>query len=102
MTAAAVSVLPVPVAISNRKRSLPSLTARLEGVDGLQLIGPQKAQLVGLDVAGALGFVLPAGFRLVVRALREDDVVVADLFLDEALRIGRDLLVAGDRVGRRE
>ena len=28
MTAAAVSVLPVPVAISNRKRSLPSFTAR--------------------------------------------------------------------------
>ena len=30
MTAAAISVLPVPVAISNRKRSLPSLTARLK------------------------------------------------------------------------
>ena len=28
ITAAAVSVLPVPVAISNRKRSFPSLTAR--------------------------------------------------------------------------
>ena len=29
------------------------------GVDGLQLIGPEETQLVGLDVAGALGLVLP-------------------------------------------
>ena len=59
----------------------------LEGVDGLQLIGAQEAELVGLDVAGALGFVLPGGFGLVVRALGEDDVVVADLLFDEALRV---------------
>ena len=36
----------------------------LERVDGLQLIGPQKAQLVGLDVAGALGFVPPRRLRI--------------------------------------
>ena len=71
----------------------------LQGVDGLQLIGPQEAQLVGLDVAGALRFVLPRRLGLVVRALGQNDVVVADLLLDQALRIGRDLLVA-DRPSR--
>jgi len=35
---------------------------------------------------------------LVVRALGANDVVLADLLLDQPLRIGRDLLVAGDRV----
>ena len=40
------------------------LRRRLQGVDGLQLIGPQKAQLVGLDVAGALGLVLPRRLRI--------------------------------------
>ena len=41
-------------------------------------------------------------FGLVVRALGQHDVVVADLVLDEALRVGRDLLVADHRVQRRE
>ena len=41
-------------------------------------------------------------FGLVVRALGQHDVVVADLVLDEALRVGRDLLVADHRVRRRE
>ena len=38
------------------------LDCPLKGVDGFQLIGSQKAQFVGLDVAGALGFVLPCRF----------------------------------------
>ena len=67
-------------------------------MDGLQLIGPQEAELVGLDVAGRSASFFHAGFGLVVRALGEDDVVVADLLLDQALRVGRDLLVADDRV----
>ena len=74
----------------------------LQGVNGLQLIGPQETQFVGLDVAGALGLVAPRRFGLVVRALGQHDVVVADLVLDEALRVGRDLLVADHRVRRRE
>ena len=41
-------------------------------------------------------------FGLVVRALGQHDVVVADLVLDEALRVGRDLLVADHRVRCRE
>ena len=41
-------------------------------------------------------------FGLVARALGQHDVVVADLVLDEALRVGRDLLVADHRVQRRE
>ncbi len=55
------------------------LDRRLKAVDGLQLVGPQKAQLVGLDVAGrSASFFQPAS-DCVVRALGEDDVVVADL-----------------------
>jgi len=74
----------------------------LKAVDGLELIGPEKAQLVGLDIAGAFRFVPPPGLGSVVRALGENDVVVAHLLCDQALRIGRDLLVAGDRVGCRK
>ena len=66
----------------------------LQGVNGLQLIGPQETQFVGLDVAGTLGLVAPRRFGLVVRALGQHDVVVADLVLDEALRVWHDLLVA--------
>ena len=74
----------------------------LEGMDRFELIGAQKAQFVGLDEAGSLGFVLPRGFGGVVRPLREDDVVVSDPFIDQAPRVGRDLLVAGYRIRRRE
>ena len=74
------------------------LHSPLQGVNGLQLIGPQETQFVGLDVAGTLRLVAPRSFGLVVRALSEDDVVVADLVLDEAMRVGRDLLVADHRV----
>ena len=51
MTAAEMRVLPVPVAISKRNRSLPSLTARSEGGNGFHLIGPQEAQAVCLNEA---------------------------------------------------
>ena len=70
----------------------------LKAVDGLELIGPEKTQLVGLDVAGAFRFVLPGGFGCVVRALGANDVVRADLLFDQSLRIGRELLVTSDRV----
>ena len=63
MIAAAVSVLPVPVAISKRNRSLAFLDCRLNGVDGLLLVGAQEAKAVHLDEAGAFAFVLPGGFR---------------------------------------
>ena len=74
----------------------------LKAVDGLELIRPEKAKLVGLDVDGPFRFIPPPGLRLVVRALGENDVVLADLVCDQALRIGRDLLVADDRVGCRK
>jgi hypothetical protein len=60
----------------------------LQSVDSLKLIGTQKAKFVGLDVAGTLFFASPRGFRLIGRALGENDVVVADLLLDETLRVG--------------
>lgn len=72
----------------------------LDTVDGLELIGPEKAQLVGLDVAGALRFVCPSGLRLVVRPLGANDIILAHRVFDQTLRIGRDLLVAGDGVRR--
>jgi hypothetical protein len=78
------------------------LDGPLQGVDGFQLIGAQKAQLVGLDVAGALGFILPRRFGRITRPLGEDDVVIANLLFDEALRVGRDFLVADHRIRRRE
>jgi len=71
-------------------------------VNGLQLIGPQETQVVGLDVTGTLRFIPPRGFGLVVRALGKNDVVLADLLLDEASRIRHDLLVADYRVRGRE
>ena len=66
------------------------------------MIGPQETQFVGLDVAGTLGFVSPGRLRLVVRTLGQHDIVLADLVLDETLRVGLDLLVADHRVRRRE
>ncbi len=72
----------------------------LQRVDGFQLIGAQEAQLVGPDEIGPLGFILPRGFGVVAGPLGEHDVVVADRFLDQPLRIGRDLLVADHRLRR--
>ena len=74
----------------------------LDRVDGLLLVEAEEAEAVQLDEAGALGFVLPCGFRGVAGALGEDDVVIADGFLDEAFRVGHGLLVAGDGGGRRK
>ena len=68
-------------------------------MDGLQLIGSEKAEFVGLDITRALDFILPRRFGRVVRSLCKHDVVVADLVFDEALRVRRDLLVADDRIG---
>ena len=84
MTAAAVERLAGAGGHLEQEAVLALLDRRLQGVNGLQLIGAQEAQLVGLDVAGALGLVLPAGLGLVVRALGQDDVVVADLLVDRA------------------
>ena len=78
------------------------LHGTLKGLDGLQLIWPKKPQVIGLYIAGAFCFVTPCRFGLVVRALGQHDVIVADLFLNEALRAWRDLLVADHRVRRRE
>ena len=90
------SVLPVPVAISNRESVFAVLYVALQGVNGLQLIGSQEAQFMCLDIARALRLVAPCRFGLVVRALGQHDVIVADLLLNEALRIC-DPLVADHR-----
>lgn len=71
-------------------------------MNGLELVGAQEAQLVGLDVGGALGRVLPAGLGLVGRSLGQDDVVIFDALVDQALRIRDDLLVPNDRIRGRE
>ena len=71
-------------------------------MDRSELVGTQKAQIVGLNEAGALGFILPRSFRGIMRPVGESDVIFANLFRDQALRVGRDLSVAGYRVRRRE
>ena len=78
------------------------LDGLLDGDDGFLLVRTQEAKPVDLDKARALGFVLPCGFRGVVRALGEDDIVILNGFLNKAFRVGRGLLVAGDRGRRRE
>jgi hypothetical protein len=45
---------------------------------------------------------LPSRFRRIIGPLSEHDVVVADLFIDQALRVGCDLLVASHRVRGRK
>ena len=67
-------------------------------MNGFQLIGPEKTEFVGLDVARALRFVLPSGLGPVTRPLGENDVIVADQFRDQAFRLRCDLLVADDRI----
>ena len=71
-------------------------------MDGLELVGPQEAQLVLVDVVSALPGVLPSGLCAVVGTLGQHDVVVADLFANQLIWLGRNLLVAGDRIGRRK
>ena len=65
-----------------------------------QLVGPNEAKFIGLNVLRPLWFVSPPDLRLVRRPLCEDDVIISDDFVDEALWIGFDLLISSDR-GRR-
>jgi hypothetical protein len=74
----------------------------LHSVNSLQLIRPEETQFVGLDIARTLGLVLPRRCGLVVRALGQHDVVVADLILDEALWVGLGLMVADYRIRSRK
>jgi hypothetical protein len=74
----------------------------LQRMDGAQLIGAQKPQLVGLDVAGALGFVLPRRLKRIVGPLGQHGVVALDQLVDQPLRVGYHLLVARHRRWRRE
>ena len=74
----------------------------LQRMDRSELIGTQKAQIVGLNEAGALGFILPRSFRGIMRPVGESDVIFANLFRDQALRVGRDLSIVGYGGRRRE
>ena len=78
------------------------LDGLLDSGDGFLLVGAEEAKTIDLDEAGSLAFILPSGIRGVAWALGEDDIVIPDNFFDKTLRIGRGLLVAGDRGGRRE
>ena len=69
----------------------------LERSDGPHLVGPQEAQPVGLDEAGALGLVLPRGLGVIAGALGADDIVGFDDLSDEAFGVGDGLLIACDR-----
>ncbi len=74
----------------------------LQAVHGAKLVVPQEAQSVGADVAGALGLVAPGRFRGIVGPLRQHDVIVADRFINQALRIGDGLAEGADRFRRGE
>lgn len=74
----------------------------LDGENSSLLVRTQEAEAVDLDEARALGFMLPGGFRGIAGALREDDVIIGDDFIDEAPRVGNAFLVASDRGGSRE
>lgn len=68
----------------------------------LQLIRPQKAEFVGLDVVRSFRFVEPTRFAGVVRPLGERDVIVVDIFADQPAGIGDFFLERRHRFGRRE
>ena len=55
-----------------------------------------------LNVSRTLGLVAPPGLCRIVGPLSERDVVVANPFINQALRIGRDLFVPLHRVRRQE
>ena len=74
----------------------------LQGVDGLLLIETEETETVDCNEAGALRQIFPGGLRSVAGALGEDDIVIPDNLLDEALGIRRGLLVAGDGGRRRK
>ena len=98
MTAAAVRVLPVPVAISNRKRSLPSFTARCKAWIAWSLVGAQEAEIVGAAEASPLSLILPSRLISIAGPLGKDDVVVPNELVYQTLRVGLDLAVAGYRI----
>ena len=72
----------------------------LDRVDGLQLVGAQKPQRVGLDEARTFRGVLPRGLGRIAGPLGADDVVVGDRLVDQALRVGRDRAAGVHGVGR--
>ena len=78
------------------------LHSPLQGVNDAKLVVPQEAQAVGADVGGAFGLVAPSRFRGVIGPLRQHDVVRADLFVNQALRVGNSLAEGADRLWRRK
>ena len=78
----------------------PVADSLLQTMNRLYLIVAQKAQPVRLDVAGSLGLVAPPGLGRIVGPLREGDVVGTNLFIDQTLRVGNDLVVSLHRVRR--
>ena len=74
----------------------------LQGVNGAKLVVPQEAKAVGADVAGAFSLVEPSRFRGVVGPLRQHDVVRANRFINQTLRVGKRLTKGADRFRRGE
>ena len=73
----------------------------LDRCDGAFLVATQKAQLVLADEVVAFAVPVPARFRRVVRPLRQRDVVAADRFGDQPLRVGLESVVTLERFRRR-
>ena len=66
------------------------------------MIGPEKAETVCVDEAGAFGLILPCSLGSIAGALGEDDVVVFYDFFNEAFGIGDGFLIPHYGTGRRK
>jgi hypothetical protein len=66
------------------------------------LVRAQEPELTGFNEAAALRLVCPCSFGLIAGALRKSNVVIAHWLIDKSLGVGRYMLVASDRLGRRE
>jgi len=74
----------------------------LDRLDGGELIGPEKAELVVLDERLAPGFIEPGGIAGVFGHLGQSDIVAAGELAGEFLQIGLEFGYAGDSPGRGE
>ena len=85
------------------EEAIPSvLDGSLQGLEGLELVVAKETQIVGLNEPGPLGFVFPGRLGGVIGPLGQCEIVGADWLPDQARRVGRDLMVSGYGIRRRE
>ena len=70
----------------------------LQGVNRLELIRAQEAEVVGAAEASPLSLILPSRLISIAGPLGKDDVVAPNELVYQTLRVGLDLAVAGYRL----